>query len=500
MKLTERVKSFFSRPSEKDLSNHSSTVKTVNVINDLSNADIYPNSGSFFDNETNGSMFGTSEAYDMLQKQKTKIMKYRALAGTPEVAEAIDEIVNEVIFVYDDKDPLKIDINEENETLRKAITDKFKKITKLMNLKRNLYNIVKNSYIDGQIIVYTGYDKNSTTGGITNIKTIEPVFLYYDSETDNFKYLNKEGIGRGVGVSSDITEEYDIEEICREDFGIYDGKLTLSYLDYAIKPANMLNTLEDLLVPLRFSRSISRRVFNVDIGDLPGKRGKEVMQEYQNKFKYKKFYNSLTGEVSNQQHITSMVEDYWFSNRSGGKGTSVDVLDESGNLGELDDIIYFSKKLYRSLKIPTSRISMDKEADSEFDYSATNTTKQDLKFFMFISRIRQVYSSLFKEILKREIISTGVMTEQEWFDKEDLIKISFVNENQFIEKMNLDNFMSKLDIYSSAAEQQGKLFSVDTILKQIFKLSDEEITEEFKKIAKEEKNPLYAKFYTSEDY
>jgi len=223
------------------------------------------------------------------------------------------------------------------------------------------------------------------------------------------------------------------------------------------------------------------------------------MREHQRKFKYKKFYNNSTGEVSNQQHITSMVEDYWFANRAGGKGTTVDVLDESGNLGELDDILYFNKKLFRALKVPSSRISDNPDGDHDFSYDDSRTTKEDMKFFMFISRIRQVYSSIFKEVLKREVISTGTMTESEWEDKEDLISITFANQNKFIEKMTLDNFMAKLDIYGTAADYQGKLFSVEKILKDVFRYSDEEITEELKRIQKEEKNPLYAKFYATED-
>jgi len=325
---------------------------------------------------------------------------------------------------------------------------------------------------------------------------VEPSMLYFDGKSKTYKYMAED---RGLATVKDSNQEYSVEEIVREDFGLYDGPVNLSYLEYAIKPANILKTLEDLLIPMRFSRSISRRVFNVDIGDLPAKRGAEVMREHQNKFKYKKFYNNDTGEVSNQQHITSMVEDYWFANRAGGKGTTVDVLDESGNLGELDDILYFARKLYKAMKIPANRISINPDGDNEFDYESTRVTREDMKFFMFISRIRQVYSSLFKEILKREVVSTGIMKESEWDDKEKSVSIMFTNENKFIEKMKLDNFMGKLDIYSTAQEYQGKLFSVNTILKDVFRFSDEEIEEEFKKIKEEESDELYSKFYNKDE-
>ena len=496
MLLNEIVKNVFTKPHDAH-DKESSSVQPQNIISDLTNNDLYPNTGAFFDSEQiRGGLFGNNDITDTLFKQKEHIMKYRNLAMTTDVDGALDDIVNEIVFSYDDTQPIKIDINEENEKLVSAITEKFEKILKLINVKRNLFHIVKNSYVDGQLVIHCAYDKNTTKNGIKAIKMIEPCMFYFDRKSKTHKYLNDE---KDLIIQQEADKEYSIEEIVKEDFGLYDKNLILSYLEKAIKPANMLQTLEDLLIPMRFSRSISRRVFNVDIGDLPSKRGAEVMRDYQGKFKYKKFYNNETGEVSNQQHITSMVEDYWFANRSGGKGTTVDVLDETGNLGELNDILYMAKKLYQSLNIPNNRISVDPEADHEFDYESTRVSKDDMKFFMFISRIRQVYSSAFKEILKREVITTGVMTEAEWNDKEELIGISFVNENKFIEKMKLDNFMSKLEIYSTAQEYQGKLFSVEKILKDVFRVSDDEIEDEFKKIQQEEKDPKYAKFYAAED-
>lgn len=496
MRINEMVKGFLTSPAERNKEPESSKVSPKNTLIDLTSDDQYTNTVAFFD-ETQGGFFNTAERSDIIQKQSAKINSYRSISMNADVMDGIDEIVNEIIFTYDDKMPLDIEIDEENEKLVEAITEKFEKVMKLMNIKRNAFQIVRRGYIDGQMIVHTAYDQKNTKSGIKSIKLIEPCGLYFDPKSETFKYM-KETIHNAYGVADKETE-YSIEEIIREDFGLYDGKINLGYLEYAIKPANMLKTLEDLLIPLRFSRSISRRVFNVDIGDLPAKRGAEVMREYQNKFKYKKFYNNETGEVSNQQHITSMVEDYWFSNRSGGKGTTVDTLDETGNLGEMDDILYFVRKLYRSMKIPSSRINIDPDSDHEFDFESTRTSKDDMKFFMFISRLRQVYSSLFKEILKREVISTGIMTEAEWEEKEDFISIRFVNENKFIEKMKLENFVSKLSIYSEAQEYQGKLFSVETILKDVFRMSEEDIQEEFKKIKKEEKDPLFANFYKEEE-
>jgi hypothetical protein len=220
----------------------------------------------------------------------------------------------------------------------------------------------------------------------------------------------------------------------------------------------------------------------------------------QSKFKYKKFYNTESGEVTNQQHITSMVEDYWFANRSGGKGTQVETLDETGNLGELNDILYFYKKLYKSMKIPLSRISMDPEAEGSFNYDTTETSKEDIKFFMFISRCRSVFTELIKEILKRECIYSGTIKDQkEWESIEDDIDIYFTNDNSFIEKMNLENFIKRVQIFGELQEYNGKLFPVNKILKDIFRMDDDEIDENFKAITAEENDKKYAKFYSSEE-
>lgn len=493
MILNEVVKSFLRQPEKEELS---SDVKSSNVLSDLSANDNSMTTGSFFDDDQyQSSFYGKEQLSDITFKQKQRISKYRQLSMTPDITDAIDEIVNEIVFSYDDRSPLKININEENEAIVKAITEKFNRILKLANIKRNAFNIIRSGYVDGQLVMHCAYDKKNPKNGIQSLKLIDPCMLYL--EGNEYKYMSEDKIRSNF--NTDDTKTYSIEEIVREDFGLYDGKIILGYLEYAIKPANILKTLEDLLIPLRFSRSISRRVFNVDIGDLPSKRGEAVMKEHQSKFKYKKFYNNETGEVTNQQHITSMVEDYWFSNRSGGKGTSVDVLDESGNLGELGDILYFSKKLYRALKIPSNRIPSNEEGDSDFGYDETRVSKEDLKFFMFVSRLRQVYSNFFKEILKRECISTGILSESEWDEKEELINITFAQENKFIEKMKLDNFTSKLDIYSTAQEYQGKLFSVETILSDVFRMSKDEIEDEFKKIQKESKDPLYKTFYEEDD-
>ena len=261
----------------------------------------------------------------------------------------------------------------------------------------------------------------------------------------------------------------------------------------------MLRSLEDLLIPLRFSRSVSRRVFNVDVGKLPPKRAEEYMHKIQEKFKYKKFYNNETGEISNQQHITSMVEDYWFSNRGGDKGIEVSTIDESENLGEITDILYLNRKLYRSLHIPMSHLNIDEDANHDFQIDATETTQEDLQFMCFISRLRKVYSQLFKDLLKREVISTGVMKEEEWDRFNHEITIDFTNENLFIEKMKVQLLNDKIEAWESIKEIGGTVMPFKELMKRTFGLTENQVQEYLDEIEEEKKSGKFDIFYQLAD-
>ena len=489
MTLFEEVKNFLTpkiKPIESD-------VPEEKVINNFENSAY--STGAFFDDDYS-SIFNARDKASQLEAQKSKIMLYRNLSKLEEVREAIDEIVNEVIY-SEKSDILKLQINEENEKIQTAIEEAFKKVTKIIDLPKNIYSIVNQSYIDGQLIFHCEYEKN-LTDGIKNIKMVEPVYLYFDKKSEKYKYYQKDKsfLKQSQNIKQLVFEK---EEIIRITFGLAEGNITTSYLEFVIKAANQLKVLEDLLIPLRFSRSISRRVFNVDVGELGPTKATQAMQDIQKKFKYKKFYNTETGEITNQQHITSMVEDYWFANRSGAKGTQVDVLDETGNLGEINDILYFQKKVYKALKIPSSRISNNQDADNAFDYDTTQVTREDVKFFMFISRVRKVYTEMFQELLKRELISTQVMSLEDYEEYKEKIEIIFANESIFVEKMRLSNLMGKIDAYSTIQEYAGKLLPVETILKEVFRFTDEEIDENFNKMEKEEKDKRYAKFYVEDE-
>ena len=509
MILTERVKNFFKPVKDIDKVKDSAQIRHDYVMNNLTEPEknYSSSTGAFFDDDTGLVNYSSEIDFtDLIKKQAEKIEKYRQIAQNSDVSNAIEEIVNEICVTYEDKNVFKLEFTEDvemSDKLKEALSKCFDKVTIMSDVKRNIYDIVKRSYIDGQLVFLATYDENSTKKGIKKLRMIDPKYLYFDTKENLYKYYEDATLYRSIYQSVNKVvdgQKFSPEEIVRVDFGLYDGFLCLSYLEYAIKTANMLQTLEDLLIPLRFSRSVSRRVFNVDVGDLPSKRAEEVMNNIQRKFKYKKFYNSQTGEVSNQQHITSMVEDYWFANRSGGRGTTVDVLDETGNLGELNDILYFAKKLYRTMNVPTSRIDINPDGTSvDFSYNSDTTNIEDYRFYMFTNRIRKIYTSAFKELLKRQAVSTGIMNEPEWDKVENCIQISFSNENTFIEKMKIDKFSSAMEIYHGIAEDIGKVLSLTDALKIVFGMSEDEIEDTMRKIQKEKKNKLFSNYYASEE-
>lgn len=509
MILTERVKNFFKPVKDIDKVKDSAQIRHDYVMNNLTEPEknYSSSTGAFFDDDTGLVNYSSEIDFtDLIKKQAEKIEKYRQIAQNSDVSNAIEEIVNEICVTYEDKNVFKLEFTEDvemSDKLKEALSKCFDKVTIMSDVKRNIYDIVKRSYIDGQLVFLATYDENSTKKGIKKLRMIDPKHLYFDTKENLYKYYEDATLYRSIYQSVNKVvdgQKFSPEEIVRVDFGLYDGFLCLSYLEYAIKTANMLQTLEDLLIPLRFSRSVSRRVFNVDVGDLPSKRAEEVMNNIQRKFKYKKFYNSQTGEVSNQQHITSMVEDYWFANRSGGRGTTVDVLDETGNLGELNDILYFAKKLYRTMNVPTSRIDINPDGTSvDFSYNSDTTNIEDYRFYMFTNRIRKIYTSAFKELLKRQAVSTGIMNESEWNKVENYIQIAFSNENTFIEKMKIDKFSSAMEIYHGIAEDIGKVLSLTDALKIVFGMSEDEIEGTMRKIQKEKKNKLFSNYYASEE-
>lgn len=456
----------------------------------------------FFDgnpNDLNLNIFTHKEELErVMNAQKDCILAYRRVAQLPEVNQAISEIVDEATFSQGKEDTLSLDFKVDiSNKLKEKINQEFDIIQRKLNLKKNLYSLFLKFYIDGQLNLHCSYNKNSTKSGITHIKVLEPFFFYYKKDENLWGYLKLKDETSWTSYTplyyqDDIYSlEFDNEEVVHIDSGIYNEKLILSDLDPVIKIANMLQTLEEMLIPMRFSRSVSRRVFNIDVANMNSKKAEEFIKKLQDRFKYKKFYDVQSGTISNQQHIASLTEDYWFPNRNGSKGTTVDTIDETGNLGETGDIDYFRKKLYGSLKVPLNRL-LGSDDKAEFDFTANNISKEEIKFFNFITRKRNQFSEMFFQLLKRQLVSKQIMSEKEFNDIVNDIKIVWNSENKFFEKMQDDIYNNAISMFNSFEELANKGWvSKEFLYKKVLKFSQEEIDEIQNQIKKEKKDPVY---------
>jgi len=435
------------------------------------------------------STFYELDRQSSLEKQASLIKTYRKIANTPEVDEAISHIIDDAVF-----NPLSSNILElvfktnVNKNIKDNFINEFNSIINKTNLNKRIYSMFTNFYIDGQLSLHCAYDEDNPKFGIKKLTALSPFGLYYNKSKDRWFYE------KTTSLEINSNQSFDTEEVIRIDSGIYDDNIILGYLHKAVKHTNMLNTMEDMLVPIRFMRSVSRRVFNVDVSKLNAKKAEEVMKKNEMKFKYKKFYNINEGTISNQQHIASLTEDYWFLNRGGEKGTTVDTLDETGNLGEIDDILYVQKKVYKSLKVPRSRLDNDNNG-GDFSFDDTSVTRDELKFFTFISRIRNQFLDLFYELLRRELIYKGLIDDSEWLELRNTFDIKFVTENSFFSKMERDRFSESINLYNEAEDLlEDGYISREFIFKKVLKFNDEEIAEMAKQIENEKTDPLYKRF------
>jgi len=441
-----------------------------------------------------------SKKQKQTQLQNELIKTYRKIASSAEVSDAINEIVDEAIFSPGSTDILNMDFEKE---IPQEVKDKFaeelKDIVNRVRLPKNIYSMFLSFYVDGQLNVHCSYDEADMGGGIRKLNILTPFGLNFNYTKNHWEYTDLSYANNQFASEvNKKTKIFDREEIIRIDSGIYSDNLILSNLHTAIKPANMLQTLEDMLIPMRFTRSVSRRVFNVDVSNLNNKKAEEVMKSNQAKFKYKKFYDLESGTISNQQHVSSLTEDYWFPNRGGEKGTTVDTIDETGNLGELGDILYFKRKLYTTLKVPISRINDDGDTGADFSFDDSSVNREELKFFNFISRLRNQFLELFYELLKRQVISKGIATEEEWEELIPNMRIKFISENKFFEKMEREALTESLNLYNDIEDLIGKYFSYEYVFKSVLKMSDENIADMSEQIEKEKTDPLYARFHAAD--
>ena len=419
------------------------------------------------------------------------IRRYRQMALQPEVDSAIEDITNEAIVSDKDDSPVEIELSnlEASEGIKNSIRKEFDHIKKLLDVDKAAHQIFRRWFIDGRMFYHKVVDLEDPGKGILELRWIDPLkikklrivekppmdadqFMKYDyGKTTEFYIYNEKGVNntnQGIKIANDA--------ITYVTSGVKDqGKnIVLSYLHKAIKYLNQLRMLEDSIVIYRLSRAPERRIFYIDVGNLPKIKAEQYLRDVMSRYRNKLVYDSNTGEIRDDKKHMSMLEDFWLPRREGGRGTEITTLPGGQNLGELTDIKYFQTQLYKALNVPPSRL----ESDKSFDLGKSEEINRDeIKFTKFVGRLRKKFSDLFHDLLKTQLILKGVITPDDWEEMKEHIQYDYLYDNHFSELKDLEMLQKKMDVLDQLDLYVGKYFSQDYVMRQLLQFTETEIEE-----------------------
>ena len=436
------------------------------------------------------------------------IRRYRDIAQQPECDSAVEDIVNEAITSDEFSQSVMVTLDRlpYPEKIKRLIRKEFDSVLSLLEFEQKGHDIFRRWYVDGRIFFHKVIDPKNPKKGVTSlryidatkirkvrevkkekdqatgvdkIKKIEEYYIY------NEKGLHSAGYG---GAQQGIRIADDAITYCPS--GVIDqnsGKV-LSYLHKAIKPVNQLRMIEDALVIYRISRAPERRIFYIDVGNLPKIKAEQYLKDVMNRYRNKLVYDASTGEIRDDRNHMSMLEDFWLPRREGGRGTEITTLPGGSNLGEIDDIQYFQKKLYRSLNVPISRL----ESESSFSLGrSTDITRDELKFTKFIQKLRKKFVHLFTDVLKTQLLLKGVISLEDWDIMKEHIQYDFLKDGHFAELKEAELLNDRISTLQNIESYIGTFFSKEYVLKHVLRMNDAEIAEMRDQIASEaEKDPM----------
>ena len=431
------------------------------------------------------------------------IQRYRDMILQPECDSAVDDIVNETICGnYND---VPIAINLENikgvsEKVKKLIREEFEYVLELLDFENKSYEIFRRWYVDGRLFYHKVIDTKDPKSGVIELRYIDPRKIRKIIEVENKPvrtdpndpqeaFMQKTAeyfIYNGKGLKAGDVQGIKIapDAITYVHSGIFDmnKNMVLSHLHKAIKAVNQLRMIEDSLVIYRLSRAPERRIFYIDVGNLPKIKAEQYLREVMSRYRNKLVYDANTGEIKDDRKFMSMLEDFWLPRREGGRGTEISTLPGGQNLGELEDVKYFQKKLYKALNVPSSRL----ETETTFNIGrSTEITRDELKFQKFINRLRKRFSDLFQDILKTQLLLKGVMTLEDWDQIKNHIQYDFIADNYFNELKNMEMMNERMNLVATMDPFVGKYFSIEQIRRNILKQTDEEFKDIDKQIEEE---------------
>jgi len=457
---------------------------------------------------TSAAYYGTYVDLDGTAKNEVELIsRYREMAMQPEIESAIDDIVNEAICQDDDGKTIDIVLDNLNQPdkIKKAIKAEFNTVLKLLNYNNMSQDIFRRYYIDGRMFYHIIIDKGNPQEGIKELRYIDPRKLRKVREIKKRKdettgvetmdvineyYIYNDKIVTGsssnygpVGIR--ITTDSVISVVS----GLMDSRraVVLSYLHKAIKPLNQLRMIEDATVIYRISRAPERRIFYIDVGNLPKLKAEQYLRDIMIKYKNKLVYDAQTGEVRDDRKFLSMMEDFWLPRREGGKGTEITTLPGGQNLGELEDVKYFEKKLYKSLNVPISRL----EPNEGFSIGrVAEVTRDELKFSKFVDRMRNRFSDVFDQALRVQCVLKGICTAEEWDMFKENIYYDFIKDNNFSELKEAELMKERLGLLASIDAYTGRYFSQAWIQRNVLRMNDDDIAEMTEEINKEKQEGL----------
>jgi hypothetical protein len=479
-----------------------------------------PNNADGVDNFISSGFYGQYlDIEGVYRTEHDLIKRYREMAIHPECDNAIEDVVNEAIVsdLYDS--PVEIELTNLNasEKLKNKIREEFKYIKELLDFDKKSHEIFRNWYVDGRLYYHKVIDLKKPQEGIQELRYIDPMKMryvrqekkknkaggvdlsridensksFYPELEEYFIYTPKPNYPLGVISGSGNQKGIKIakDAITYVASGLVDRNkgTTLSYLHKAIKSLNQLRMIEDSLVIYRLSRAPERRIFYIDVGNLPKVKAEQYLRDVMSRYRNKLVYNANTGEIRDDKKFMSMMEDFWLPRREGGRGTEITTLPGGQNLGELSDIEYFQKKLYRALGVPESRIA----SEGGFNLGRSSEILRDeLKFSKFVGRLRKRFSNIFSDMLKTQLVLKNIITPEDWEQISDHIQYDFLYDNQFAELKESEMMNERLGTLATIEPYIGKYFSVDYVRRKVLRQTDVEIIEIDKQIEKEIKDGI----------
>lgn len=446
-----------------------------------------------------GGAYGTYVDLDGTVRTEAELVtKYREMSLHPECDSAIDEIVNESISI-DEKDIVKIDLTNValSDPIKKVIAEEFNNCLKLLDFKNHAYEIYRRWYIDGRLYYHVVVDDKDLKSGIKEVRYIDPRKIRKVREiakrrvsnenpgdasiqkvVNEYFVFNDKGFAYGNRTVGPTTTGLKIakDSILHIVSGLTDnqGTMVLSYLHKAIKALNQLRTLEDALVIYRLSRAPERRIWYIDVGNLPKMKAEQYVRDIMVKHKNRLIYDASTGEVRDDRKFMTMLEDYWLPRREGGRGTEVTTLPGGQTLGQMDDVLYFQKKFLNCLNVPISRLN----SDALFSIGrATEITRDELKFARFVIRLRTKFSMLFIKMLEKQVVLKGIMTIEDWQKVFQEIRFEFSKDNYFTELKDAEIAENRINLARNFQDMIGKYYSHDWVRRNILQQSTEDIEE-----------------------